>query len=269
MATKKTTKTLSESPMPPMPQQPQPMQPQVQQPMQPAAPAQPMMQQPQYAQPQQPVQPQPQPYDQYAQYAQPQQPYMQQPVQPQPQQPMQPAAPAQPMMQQPQYAQPQQPVQYVMMQQSLQGVSGWLIFFLICFGLAAIGYIWSFFASMMILATATGVVGLIFSPVLAGGYITSIVMIAMRKRLGKLITLITLGISTVFTIISSIIAYAVAGDVASTIDRSYSLYGDSLSSTVSNSIPLLIAGIVVSIVIHALIALYFILSKRVKETLVN
>jgi len=214
MATKKTTKTLSESPTPPMPQQPQPMQPQVQQ-------------------------------------------------------PMQPAAPAQPMMQQPQYAQPQQPVQYVMMQQSLQGVSGWLIFFLICFGLAAIGYIWSFFASMMILATATGVVGLIFSPVLAGGYITSIVMIAMRKRLGKLITLITLGISTVFTIISSIIAYAVAGDVASTIDRSYSLYGDSLSSTVSNSIPLLIAGIVVSIVIHALIALYFIMSKRVKETLVN
>lgn len=240
MATKKTPANASGAPVVPAPE---PMDPNAQQPAEQQY--QPVMQPMQPVQPVQPVQ-----------ATQPQY-YQQQPTDPNMQQPYQPVM--------------QPNTQYVIMQQSLQGVSGWLIFFLICFGIAALGYIWTFFASMLALSTAVGIVGLIFSPILAGGYITSVVLIAMRKRLGKLITLITLGVSAVFTVISNIVAYVMVSDVASAIDRSYSIYSSSdyASTTVAHSLPLLIAGIVVSIVTHALIALYFILSKRVKETLVN
>lgn len=169
--------------------------------------------------------------------------------------------------------QPMQQVQYVVMQQSLKGVGGWLIFWLICFGLAAIAYIWAFFAAMLNLSAAISVVMLIFSPILAVWYIASIVLISMQKRIGKIITWVTLGVSAISSVVTTIVSYVTVSDAVRSYDRyasyydSYSTY--SYSSAAEKALPLVIATIIVSIVAHALIALYFFLSKRVKETLVN
>lgn len=160
-----------------------------------------------------------------------------------------------------------QPVQYMVMQQSLKGVGGWLIFWMIVFAFAAIGYITAFFTSMMSLNSAVSIISLIFAPVLAAGYVTSVVFMAMQKKLAKMIIFITLGVSALYTIINSIVGYITVSNTV----RSYSSYDYSYSSSsaMDRALPMLIAGILISLLVHALIALYFILSKRVKETLVN
>ena len=221
--------------------QPEAVQPAVQQPMQ-GAPVPPVM--PQQSQP-------------YNQYAQPQQPYMQQP-QPMMQTPMQPQPQMQPQMApQPmpgQYAQPQQPMQYVMMQQSLKGVGGWLMFFIIWFGIVALGQIAMFFVSMMNLSLPSNVVSMIFAPILAGGYIASLVLLSMEKRIAKILSWITIGVSAVYSIVNMIVLFA-AGGVDSTGERV--------------TVFTLLSFITVSVAVHSLMALYFVLSKRVKETLVK
>lgn len=155
---------------------------------------------------------------------------------------------------------PQGQVQYVMMEKSLKGVGGWLIFWIIVFALAAIGYIAIFFESMTSLSAASSIVSLIFSPLLAAGYTASVVLISMQKRLAKLITYITLGVSAIYAIVNSIVDYATGGSS----DGYYSSYGSS-----ENSVPMLIAGILIAILMYFLVALYFMISRRAKETLVN
>ena len=216
--------------------QPEAVQPAVQQPMQ-GAPVPPVM--PQQSQP-------------YNQYAQPQQPYMQQPPQPMTQAPMQPQMASQPMPGQ--YAQPQQPMQYVMMQQSLKGVGGWLMFFIVWFGLVALGQIAMFFVSMMDLSLPSNVVSMIFTPILAGGYIASLVLLSMEKRIAKILSWITIGVSAVYSIVNMIVLFA-AGGVDSTGERV--------------TVFTLLSFITLSVAVHSLMALYFVLSKRVKETLVK
>lgn len=161
-----------------------------------------------------------------------------------------------------------QQVQYVMMEQSLKGIGGWLIFWMVIFSIGAIGYISIFFASMLVLSDASAIVALIFSPLLAAGYITSVVMMAMQKRLAKLITWITLGVSAVFTTINSIVSYVTGSNTTTSTYSSYSS-SDVYLREFEQSIPMLIATIMTSLLVHGLVALYFILSKRVKETLVN
>lgn len=163
-------------------------------------------------------------------------------------------------------AQPPQ-LQYVVMQQSLQGVGGWLIFFMICFGFAALSYIMLFFMLMPNISTAPSVIGLIFSPILAAGYIASIVTIAMQKRLGKLLTWTTLAISALYGTANAIATYAMVGDAAARLD-SY-MQATVASQTTQKSLPLLVGSIIAMLTVHGLVALYFMLAKRVKETLVN
>lgn len=222
--------------------QPEAVQPAVQQPMQ-GAPVPPVM-------PSQQSQP-------YNQYAQPQQPYMQQP-QPMMQTPMQPQPQMQPQMApQPmpgQYAQPQQPMQYVMMQQSLKGVGGWLMFFIVWFGIVALSDIAMFFVAMMNLSLPSNVVSMIFTPILAGGYIASLVLLSMEKRVAKILSWITIGVSAVYSIVNMIVLFA-AGGVDSTGARV--------------TVFTLLSFITLSVAVHSLMALYFVLSKRVKETLVK
>lgn len=221
--------------------QPEAVQPAVQQPMQ-GAPVPPVM--PQQSQP-------------YNQYTQPQQPYMQQP-QPMMQAPMQPQPQMQPQMApQPmpgQYTQPQQPMQYVMMQQSLKGVGGWLMFFIVWFGIVALSDIAMFFVAMMNLSLPSNVVSMIFTPILAGGYITSLVLLSMEKRIAKILSWITIGVSAVYSIVNMIVLFA-AGGVDSTGERV--------------TVFTLLSFITLSVAVHSLMALYFVLSKRVKETLVK
>ena len=257
MATKKNANSSSKDNNASNAAQPVP-QPEATQPVQAPQPeaVQPAVQQPMQGVPVPPVMP-PQQSQPYNQYAQPQQPYMQQP-QPMMQTPMQPQPQMQPQMApQPmpgQYAQPQQPMQYVMMQQSLKGVGGWLMFFIIWFGIVALGQIAMFFVSMMNLSLPSNVVSMIFAPILAGGYIASLVLLSMEKRVAKILSWITIGVSAIYSIVNMIVLFA-AGGVDSTGERV--------------TVFTLLSFITVSVAVHSLMALYFVLSKRVKETLVK
>ena len=100
-------------------------------------------QQPQYA-------PQPDPNAQYGPAPQPQNtPYEQQPV-------------SQQYFTQPQAA----PVQYVVMAESLKGVKGWLMFFVVCFVIGSLVNTAVFFQAIMNLSQPENVISLIFSPIL-------------------------------------------------------------------------------------------------------
>ena len=252
MATKKNTNSGSKDNNTSNAAQPVP-QPEATQPMQAPQPeaVQPAVQQPMQGAPVPPVMP-PQQSQPYNQYAQPQQPYMQQPPQPMTQAPMQPQMASQPMPGQ--YAQPQQPMQYVMMQQSLKGVGGWLMFFIVWFGLVALGQIAMFFVSMMDLSLPSNVVSMIFAPILAGGYIASLTLLAMEKRIGKILSWITIGVSAIYSIVNMIVLFAAAG-----VD----------STGARMTVVGLLSFITISVALHSLMALYFVLSKRVKETLVK
>ena len=149
------------------------------------------------------------------------------------------------------FAQPQAaPVQYVVMAQSLKGVRGWLLFFAIVFGLAGLGYIGYFFTAMTDLSNPSSIVNLIFAPLLAAAFITSVVFIAMEKSLGKWMAVGSLAFAAVYSIISSIVSYASGSSEAS-------------------SPAMLISTIITGLVSSSLFILYFFVSKRVKETLVN
>lgn len=148
------------------------------------------------------------------------------------------------------FAQPQvAPVQYVVAAQSLKGVKGWLLFFAVAFALAGVGYIGSFFDALSDLGNASNVVGLVFMPFLAILSIASTVFIAMEKQFGKWLAVGTLALGALYSLINTIVAF--------------------LSDTGATTVPLLLSGILISLVIQGLVILYFFVSKRVKETLVK
>lgn len=145
---------------------------------------------------------------------------------------------------------PQQNVQYVKMEQSLEGVGGWLAFWLVMFALGGIGMITAFFSSITATTMNSEVVTtLIFSPLLAVGGIAAAVLIAMRRKLALMFVYATLALSALFSIVGQII---VAADSSS-----------------SNNVPVLVGSILVTLVMIGLVGLYFYQSKRVKATLVE
>lgn len=165
-----------------------------------------------------------------------QKPVDQQPIQQQPQVPQQPGVPYQPPVQ----------VQYVVSEKSLEGLGGWLIFWLICFALSAILYIGAFFGAIDKAGSgASFALVLIFSPIIAGLSIASIILIALRKKLGKWVSIGTFGASALYFVISVIV--------------NLDTIGDRIGAT--------IAGLLIVLLIHGLFALYFIVSKRVQLTL--
>jgi hypothetical protein len=170
--------------------------------------------------------PKPQP-DQYAQPtpAQQQVPYEQQPVQQQ------------------YFAQPNAaPVQYVVAQQSLKGLGGWLLFFTIVSGIAALSY-----AGLMVAAfsnfSADQAANVIFFPILFAAAVASVVLVALEKRIAKYVFIGFYGAAFLYQIISN----AILGLEAAALITS-----------------MLIGGLWVLFV-----SLYFLTSKRVKETLVK
>jgi hypothetical protein len=70
----------------------------------------------------------------------------------------------------------------------------------------------------------------------------------MRKKLAKVLAIAAIGLSTLYAVISSII--------------------DMVNNTNSN-LGAAIGGLVATLIVGGLMALYFIASKRVKATLVN
>lgn len=156
----------------------------------------------------------------------------------------QPAAPQPPFV--PQQGQPQQ-VQYVVSERSLEGIGGWLIFWIVVFILGGIGHITAFFSGIEAGSTEAGdIVMMIFSPLLAVGYIGSATTIALRKKIGVWVSAGSLGLTGLYSLINIIVT---------------------ASQERSTSIAITIGGILVSLVIFGAMALYFFTSKRVKQTL--
>ena len=130
--------------------------------------------------------------------------------------------------------QEQPKVQYVVMQKSLEGLGGWLAFFLVAFSISSLVYIGSTFSPVGV-HTFT-------SPLLALGYITSVVLIALRKR------------NALWVIYGTLLISLIANAVNLVVNA-----GENIGETVG---PILTATI-----FHGLVALYFFVSKRVKATL--
>lgn len=154
----------------------------------------------------------------------------------------------------PQSSTPAQPgqVQYIVTERSLNGVGGWLIFWIIIFSIMGIGFVVSFFnaidtAGYYTDAAATSrTLLLIFAPLLGVGYLASTVLIALRKKLGQTASIATLGVTALYSVISALVA---AGSAIS------------LGATAG--------GILASLIFFGLMILYFVVSKRVKQTLVR
>ncbi len=163
-----------------------------------------------------------------------------------------PVAPSTPYQQQPvnqqYFGQPQAaPVQYVVHAESLKGIKGWLLVFTIGFALAGLGYLGVFFTSISVSASADSIISAIFAPILAAAFFTTVVFVAMQKKLGKWLAIGTLALGAFYTILENIVNFA---------------------SNKNDSAVSLIASIVFTLVIYGLYALYFFTSRRVKETLV-
>lgn len=161
---------------------------------------------------------------------------------PEPQQPVPPTTPyeQQPVAQQ-YFAQPQAaPVQYVVAAQSLKGKGGWLGFFMVIAGLASLGYVSMFFADGV---TNGNIAAMIFAPLLFIFSLAAVILIALEMKIAKWIYIAFWATSVVYTTVSSI--------------------------TSGNDVTQVASGTIVGIVILVLVSLYFVTSKRVKETLIK
>lgn len=145
----------------------------------------------------------------------------------------------------PQMAQPAAPdtntfaeqpkVQYVVMQKSLEGIGGWLAFFLVVFGMDAVYYIMHTFADPAGIHTVT-------DPLIGLAFVACTVLVSMRKKVALWAVYGTLVLSFLISVINI-------------------LTGD------TDEVGVMIGSIVGSLVFHGLVALYFFSSKRVKATL--
>lgn len=143
------------------------------------------------------------------------------------------------------------PVQYVVAAPSLKGISGWLFFFLAVFALNGIFYLFQFFTTLPNITDSVSVINLIFSLPLAAACIATTVLIAMRKKLGKIVAIGSLGIFLIYSIVTLIVDFAGG------------------TNPDMNEISTLIGTMLASVIANGLLILYFLVSKRVKETLVD
>lgn len=179
--------------------------------------------------------PQPDPNAQYGPAPQPQYtPYQQQPVNQQ------------------YFAQPQAaPVQYVVMAESLKGIKGWLAFLTILMGLGGILFTLVFFGSLLDISTAAGVVSVIFAPVVAILSIAAVILINLQKKIARYFSIASYMTGAAYLSVLQIVLSA------------------SEPSSDSNNVTTCIAVVALFLLTGALMSLYFILSRRVKETLVD
>ena len=159
-----------------------------------------------------------------------------------------PVEPVVPPAQQWQQAPPYQAqIQYVVAQKSLDGIGGWLMFWLVIFALASIGYVGMFFTALgQEVKAPTDTLLMIFAPILAAIYLTSTIFIAQRKKKGIITSMTAIGIGTLYQVINLIIETINEGNVSESI-----------------------GSVIAAIMFGGLMILYFVTSKRVKATLIS
>ena len=140
-----------------------------------------------------------------------------------------------------------QKVQYVITQNSLNGLSGWLLFFMIFFALIGIGGVSMFFDGLAAgVNTSDDLVKVIFGPLLSASFLASLILIALRKKIAIPVTYAAYAVFAVYTIALTLI---------------------SQDSTETAGVK--VGSILTGIIIYGLLALYFKQSRRVKETLIK
>ena len=150
------------------------------------------------------------------------------------------------------FAQPQAaPVQYVVMAESLKGIKGWLAFLTILMGLGGILFTLVFFGSLLDISTAAGVVSVIFAPVVAILSIAAVILINLQKKIARYFSIASYMTGAAYLSVLQIVLSA------------------SEPSSDSNNVTTCIAVVTLFLLTGALMSLYFILSRRVKETLVD
>ena len=147
-------------------------------------------------------------------------------------------------------------VQYVNIvnQKSVDGLGGWLMFWLVAFALYGLGYMTFFFgvlATPDVFKESFGVVSVIFLPIMAVAFIGSAVLIAMRKKLAVLTSAAAFGTGALYWSTMMVIS-ALKSDTPT-----------------AQKVPLIIGIVLTILVANGLYALYFFVSKRVKATLIN
>ena len=165
-------------------------------------------------------------------------------------------------------------------------VGGWLGFFQVIFILEGISSIGAFFCGLAILTSgadgasaAAAVELLIGGLILAAGFLTLGVFIGLRKKFSRLLSWIVLGVNFLITAVIAItmMTSTITTQSYSTQSQSDDYYGyfeSSHTQYVTENLPapvimFLLGTIFTSLTENGLIALYFILSKRVRETLVK
>jgi hypothetical protein len=142
-----------------------------------------------------------------------------------------------------------QQVQYVKMEKSLKGIGGWLLFFMICFSLGSFStlsfMIYNFFAPVNDSVT---LVNAIFAPLMFAVMLTTVVLAALQMKIAKITAISTYVLSAIFSIVLTLVRAAET-----------KIAGAGWAG--------IIVGILFVVIFSGLLCLYWILSRRVKETL--
>lgn len=151
-------------------------------------------------------------------------------------------------------------------------VGGFLAFFLVAFILSGFGALGTFFLALASLVAGTSGTGtavaielLIGSIFLTIAAFTAAVLIGLRKKLAKLVSLITLALDLLLT---AVVAFtAMTTQITSYSYNSYYYDQPTTSGLPGYAIILLLGLIIFALVRSGLSATYFLVSARVKATL--
>lgn len=149
-------------------------------------------------------------------------------------------------------------------------LGGWLAFFMVVFAIAGFANIGVFFAALAELADGNGsaslAVSMICSLVAGGIFLVSAVLIGLQKRIARNVSLAALAAGVTSITLQSIVSLI---EICSTRPLYgygyYSGYSGCSASNVVESI-----GLIVMVALaYGLVVVYFMVSSRVKETLVR
>lgn len=164
-------------------------------------------------------------------------------------------------------------IQYVVAQQSLEGIAGMLVLWIIIFSLTAISMVSAFFMYIFnpaLNSTGSGIVTIIFAPLIAAACLYAVFLIATRKKLAIKVSIGAIGVMVLQSIINTIVISATASTVVDELSSSSFMITEATTQTAQSAlVGGAIAAIMGTLLYGGLVALYFLTSKRVKQTFVK
>ncbi len=146
---------------------------------------------------------------------------------------------------QPPQQQPVQQAQYIVTQRSLNGIGGWLTFWIIAFSLSTISMISIFIAQISGEMVQQDTVLTVFSPILSLLSLGAVIGIIMRLKLGRWLAIASLLTGALYVTISTFI------------------------NMIDGMLTAAITTVIITWIVNGLLSLYFVKSERVHQTLVK